>query len=427
MKKTLLCISLSLLLALPLTSCRKEPGGTSRQSPAESSVSGIVSSSQPNDTNSSTMSTAPTTPPVVDPSTLVINTATGLELAPYSSISMYTGNLITYTTQCGDPVTGISDNKAFVYDKDSDTTQLLGQYEYDVASGDLIQMDNGKIYECPLIEETNKLVAIDPANKTITELLEIPMDYPLVRFAKISGTEFIYNVARGIDKRTLSFYRYNTESGENTLFLSMDYDNVQVKGITSFDVYRSGGRLHFLTTYYESKSTYYDTVDVYSLDGKKMESRKLPEHISHYINEYGELESPYKFSIHGDYAFFRTINRKVFMCRYQDGAFQEMPIPSDCQLLETLQVSQTLEDLRYVYFLEKKDLYAETMLVFDSHTGEFYRVKFQIDDAYHYVSGIYANEKNDLVVGCENNKNFDNTSKMFFVSQEDILKVMQPV
>lgn len=65
--------------------------------------------------------------------------------------------------------------------------------------------------------------------------------------------------------------------------------------------------------------------------------------------------------------------------------------------------------------------------MFDSHTGEFYRVKFQIDDAYHYVSGIYANEKNDLVVGCENNKNFDNTSKIFFVSQEDILKVMQPV
>lgn len=366
----------------------------------------------------------------------------GLSLKADSDIYCYAGDKLLYFAVDGNPNysgqdSGYVDSSHFLYDIAAKKTINLGPVNWGADSGDMIWMENGKTYMCPMLrgDDINQLLEFDLGKGTVTGLEKMKLGLVVVYFEKLSPTEFLFNkcVDEEIEGKNIRVYSYNifnTETEKSKLFLKMQMDENNNNGKYSMHIRKKDDHLYALTYYGDGIGESHQAIEVYTLDGHLEEVRDLPGSIiDKYKDRYGNEKHISNFYMLGDYYYFTITYDNSFLCRYDNGKFVELDIPTTCNSLVTplVQAKKADESQRYAYLLERGDRYAPTMLIFDTQTAKFYRYQFAIDDKYNNVKGIFTDENNDLAVWCSDGDINDTTSKVFFIEQLEILDNMKPV
>lgn len=354
--------------------------------------------------------------------------ASTLTLEGYPHLYFYSGGKVTYTLSSDD-----TDNNIYLYNTNTNQTINIDMDTGFATSGDMVWMENGKAYMCPYyVDGFGRLTEIDLENGKANEIEKIPLDSQYVYFEKLSATEFLYNTSEGGDTLlskhkgddicSYSYYIFNTDAKKSTPFLTMQLNLNKQKGKASRYARKQGDRIYLLT---DTANADYDdqAIEVYTRDGHLEEVRQLPA----VINQKSQLIT--SFNMLGDYYFFQTSNHDTFFCRYDNGKFTELDIPTAYELhLPLVQAKKPDDSIRYAYLCEFAGEYSPTMLIFDMKTGEFYRYRFDIDNEYHNVKEILTDENNNLAAWCTkddyNSNNDGKTSKVFFINQKTILDNM---
>lgn len=418
----LLCIAFAGYRLIILKSPSTESSSSSVPVTVESSDSSV-----PVSIESSNPSVAETITPVKKTNTV----GPGLSLEADSDICCYAGDKLLYCAQD----TGRRVFSHFLYDTAAKKTANLGPVNWGPTSGDMIWMENGKAYMCPMFysDGKNQLLEFDLEKRKVTGLEKMTLGMVTVYFEKLSPTEFLFNkdIEEKIDGKSISVYSYyifNTETKKSRPFLKMQMDVDNNKGKVSIHIRKKDDHLYMLTYNGDGIGESHQAIEVYTLDGRLEEVRDLPASIDKYTDEHGYEQDISDFYMMGDYYYFAT-DSKGFLCRYDNGKFVELDIPTTCNSLVTplVQAKKADESQRYAYLLERGDRYAPTMLIFDTQTAKFYRYQFAIDDKYNNVKGIYTDENNNLAVWCSDGDINDTTSKVFFIEQKEIIDNMKSV
>lgn len=358
----------------------------------------------------------------------------GLSLEADAGIFCYAGDKLLYYTCDGAGTEGVP---VFSYDTASKNTTNLGQVNWGPDSGDMIWMENGKAYKCPMFYDDgkNQLIEVDLEKGKVTGLEKMTLGIVSVYFEKLNPTEFLFNkcVDEEIEGKHIRVYSYNifnTETEKSKLFLKMQMDENNNNGKYSMHIRKKDDHLYALTYYGDGIGESHQAIEVYTLDGHLEEVRNLPGSIiDKYKDRYGNEKHISNFYMLDDYYYFTITYDNSFLCRYDNGKFVELGIPTTCNSLVTplVQAKKADESQRYAYLLERGDRYAPTMLIFDTQTAKFYRYQFAIDDKYNNVMGIYTDENNNLAAWCSDSDINDTTSKVFFIEQKEIIDNMKPV
>ena len=339
---------------------------------------------------------------------------------------------IDYTDPSVDqPSPDTLDMRYYLYDTSTRQTVELGKLFWSVASNDnSVYMDNGKVYLSFDDYGNNyswiKILEIDMHNNAMDNRLIIEADNPTSNLAKISDTEFIYNIGQGINIRNFSFYIFNTQTNTNTLFLTMQYDPDNNIGKVSQRARKFGEYIYVLVEIADGTDIPSNVLEKYSLDGKLVDTIPLPDEINPYIYSDGEYYGISDFDIRGDqYYFYSDGTGAQFFYTQQDGKFVKQTSEYGWGILYPESNPQ------YIIY---DHLYREScLLIFDLETGETTECRFNIDSEYNQFSNALfdSSGKTDqiaLICTTKNpdpNQYFEPQYQAYFMNFSDILTAIQ--
>ncbi len=376
---------------------------------------------------------APVTPPVSTPSDLPDASGTDVSHAltrdesgllikdPHPGVSLYVENKILYDANYGDPVTFTSDNRDFLYNLSTDTVvQMYRDTEGFSWSGRMLWMGEGKAYRTTManggqVEEFDLYTGKHSVLETLT--ISSPFSY----CDQVSDTVFLYNLVN--DKTSVWEYEvrlFDTEKGKSEPIIQTRFDPVGRTGEIINQARMKGGYIYVLSEIVEQDTQSKRVITRYSLDGKRFEHYPLPQDMVSDVSR--EPQPPIWMDFWGDYYLLSTIDQVAFLCKWEEGTFKILSIPTESTML-CRSNGQAKTNGRYGYLLEKNELYAESMLIFYKETATFYRYTFDIEDRYHDVVGLYEDENGDLALLCEAGEaTVQQDAKLLFVEQQDVIE-----
>ena len=359
--------------------------------------------------------------------------------ANLSRIDLLANHKLLYLVDHTDPTIEQSssetlDMRYYIYDTSTKETVELGQMLWNVASNDnAVYMENGKAYLSFDDYENNnptwiKLVEIDMQSNTMADpLLVMEADNPLSNLAKISDTEFIYNVGKGTDIRNFTLYIYNTQTNSNTPFLTMQYDPEQDEGKIPQRARRVGDEIYVLVNVNENQEQS-NVLERYSLDGSFVGAIPLPEKLSPYVDDRdGETYRISDFQVRGDqYYFYSDGTDDAFYYTRKGDEFIEASSPE-----YGWGILYPESDPRY---LIETDLYENSrMFVTDLETEKTTECHFNIDSEYNSIYRLqmdHSGQTDQIALICattnpDPQKAFTPQYQAYFMNFSDILSAMQ--
>lgn len=341
---------------------------------------------------------------------------------------LYSMNFTDSSTDQASPET--QDYRFYVYNIASGETTELGNYHWSIASNDnMVCMKDDKVYfsfdaneYSTLSTEGIKLVEVDLQNKTVTDRVVREASVPMSNLAKLSDTEFIYDVGLGTDIRTYSLYIYNTETRQDRLFLTMEYDPETNLGRITQRARKIGEYIYVLVEIANGEDAPSNVLEKYSTDGELLETIALPQEINPYVYEMdGMTYRISDFDIREDrYYFYSDGNVEDFYYIRKNGEFISASAAYGWGTL------YPEADPQYVLY---NDLYEEsTLYISHLETGETIECRLDIDSEYNVIRQMSIDQSGGtdqiaLLCTTENawEKEPEEAFRVYFIHFSDLL------